>query len=1035
MSGNGGANNGIIIETGVIGGDGKVTSTISPPIAVPAGIEASGNSDNNSVVKGEFSDPNLITLCIPLRYTYLTRPSETTEADYDGRKKIIVYETKSTSLWREADEDDKNKQFVKSMSGTQFIDCLPSLRAAVNQINNEKNSLVTARMGEDRLLENIVTVVLDGPREEVNKQRAKLNRGYFQVERWDIGISKQLVSDSLNEQGDFKSALYLGLEEVAEYCGVSIFVTSFTDKALFSVNSTEENNYLKHQYDRFDGDDYHILIYGDQDAARFANIRMRVILSKLANGSDFIADLVPLELSLQPLVAGPQAVNLHSIQEQASVDIFTMDYLPEVLGSLNPQLFDGEAIVRDVDQLYIVGPSSANVELAKFLIEQVKTRTQMVVKDCVMSHAKLDLLISRYRNKIRDIMNRFATFVQLPYFSSNRSLVRVMGTTASSVEASIQELMRMAADFYEANYWIHGGKSDEEGILVRPNGVLNPKSIEALQKIAASNNCIVTTQNNTAFEIIGYGSDTKRAIAMLKSLSLWDDDISRQNVQISYQLEVSLDLKSFMAGKKYGKMLRIMSNSNVWIKFIPFNEYNFFVVLTADDYSSSDSGIQLLEDEYPSEISFHIPDTYHKEIIGAGGSGIQAIMRKHNVFIKFGNSLELYPNAIAQHKLNNVVIRCPSKNAKSMTLARDELLISVRDRVAEHYNTFVHMPRSHRRIILNENCGIIRQIESKTNSIIQIPDHDNYSDIENDLIEIRGLGTSSEEASQLLRTALPTDYEFRVAHSSKFTSLVNEKQGDFYTKIVVPFRIAFQFEVMVYNQVKSKKGDETAPPYHRIVISHSHEHIMGLDEAIQELTTFLRERELDIIDRSRVKDDPIEYGSAATLGHKRANSALNVNHNRIPQKNLPHSLPTGPAAVSGGHSIPTGPTTPRRLRYESKQLPPGVSYGDAFTSYDDRSGYYDSRSSAMYETGLGVAPVGSYRDHPLSRQLEAETNRQFQSRAYDGVSESAGNFPSGFTDRWQDDEVYEPRRRDRSPPAAPKYNESTIRKRGYGSYY
>jgi hypothetical protein len=40
-------------------------------------------------------------------------------------------------------------------------------------------------------------------------------------------------------------------------------------------------------------------------------------------------------------------------------------------------------------------------------------------------------------------------------------------------------------------------------------------------------------------------------------------------------------------------------------------------------------------EELPAEISFHVPELYHKRIIGVGGRSIQRIMKRYGVYVKF----------------------------------------------------------------------------------------------------------------------------------------------------------------------------------------------------------------------------------------------------------------------------------------------------------------------------------------------------------------------------------------------------------------
>jgi hypothetical protein len=86
---------------------------------------------------------------------------------------------------------------------------------------------------------------------------------------------------------------------------------------------------------------------------------------------------------------------------------------------------------------------------------------------------------------------------------------------------------------------------------------------------------------------------------------------------------------------------------NVQIIFDSFREYNFDIDVIAPTYDSMKQGMTLVEQEMPASISFHVPDQYHKRIIGIGGQHIQRIMKKHSVFVKFSNAMDRGRTSIA----------------------------------------------------------------------------------------------------------------------------------------------------------------------------------------------------------------------------------------------------------------------------------------------------------------------------------------------------------------------------------------------------
>lgn len=88
-------------------------------------------------------------------------------------------------------------------------------------------------------------------------------------------------------------------------------------------------------------------------------------------------------------------------------------------------------------------------------------------------------------------------------------------------------------------------------------------------------------------------------------------------------------------------------------------------------------GLELVEQEMPASISFHVPDQYHKRIIGIGGQHIQRIMKKHSVFVKFSNAMDRGGMGRGEDddvKVDNVICRTPARNAHSLEQVKIEIL-------------------------------------------------------------------------------------------------------------------------------------------------------------------------------------------------------------------------------------------------------------------------------------------------------------------------------------------------------------------------
>jgi len=123
-----------------------------------------------------------------------------------------------------------------------------------------------------------------------------------------------------------------------------------------------------------------------------------------------------------------------------------------------------------------------------------------------------------------------------------------------------------------------------------------------------------------------------------------------------------------------------MQTTNVKIKFETFNDYNFLIDISSPD-SSVLQGLSLLQEELPAEISFHVPEAYHKRIIGVGGRSIQRIMKKYGVYVKFSNAEEFAALGGYNDNDDNVVARTPAKNAINLENLKQSVMELVNPKV------------------------------------------------------------------------------------------------------------------------------------------------------------------------------------------------------------------------------------------------------------------------------------------------------------------------------------------------------------------
>ena len=146
------------------------------------------------------------------------------------------------------------------------------------------------------------------------------------------------------------------------------------------------------------------------------------------------------------------------------------------------------------------------------------------------------------------------------------------------------------------------------------------------------------------------------------------------------QIELANEHREFISGKKNGKINKIMQSANVKIKFETFNDHNFLIDIAGSDMSVL-QGLTLLQEELPAEISFHVPESYHKRIIGVGGRSIQRIMKKYGVYVKFSNAEEFAAMGGYNDNEDNVIARTPAKNAMNLDNLKQAVMELVNPKV------------------------------------------------------------------------------------------------------------------------------------------------------------------------------------------------------------------------------------------------------------------------------------------------------------------------------------------------------------------
>ena len=144
--------------------------------------------------------------------------------------------------------------------------------------------------------------------------------------------------------------------------------------------------------------------------------------------------------------------------------------------------------------------------------------------------------------------------------------------------------------------------------------------------------------------------------------------------RVRIRCEMANELQEFVAGKKSGKVNKIMKTTNCNIAFEAYTEYNFLIDIMAPQLEDIAEGYKQLLEEFPAELYWYVPEEYHKRIIGVQGKTIQRIMKHYSVYVKFFNALEFAAAGGDSKTEDNVLARTPAKNYQALDECRKAVL-------------------------------------------------------------------------------------------------------------------------------------------------------------------------------------------------------------------------------------------------------------------------------------------------------------------------------------------------------------------------
>ncbi|KAL1895331.1 hypothetical protein Cpir12675_003288 [Ceratocystis pirilliformis] len=557
----------------------------------------------------------------------------------------------------------------------------------------------TTRVNVNNKPSRTVTVLLSGPPELVQKSRETIMNGTpIAMTCSTVDVDGKLVCDL--KAGVLKQEVMEMLDSISHFTGVDIFLLG-PKLSLLNLQSTEGRVDKR----------WRIAIYGDVGSVDHAKVHVLLRIDQMLGRALGSLKLEPIYH--QP-ICGRHRKTIKLLESATGTSI----YFPPHLLQLN-RFYVSSAHRRDPSDIFITGETEDGINRAKAKLQELASLTRIDPKEVEIDCDKMDNILLSRLDKVRKIGDTYGTHIALPGLGTRRNRMTVRGADQTQCERTIREILDLTGQFYHG-YW-----------CMRPGSysLPNEQSVsELLNNITATSGAEVMFDGEL-FTINGTDDAVKTAIKMISETEGFGDQPFSAHIKI----ELAVEHKEFVSGKKNGKLNKIIHMVQkiglIHILFEGYNEYNFNIEVISQNYKALEAGISYVEQEMPASISFHVPDQYHKKIIGIGGHHIQSIMRKHSVFVKFSNAMDRGGAGREEDDLQvgNVVCRTPARNAQNLEAVKSEILEMVDEADSEYTSQIVSVDRLFQRRLL-ARLRDLDKMEKKYNCKILFPSTEQASD-------------------------------------------------------------------------------------------------------------------------------------------------------------------------------------------------------------------------------------------------------------------------------------------------------------------
>lgn len=523
------------------------------------------------------------------------------------------------------------------------------------------------------------------------------------VDIYSFHISNDLLQDENIDH--FKNIL----DQICDDYNVDILITKYD--FLNVLNGTRSNN------NNNDNDNCYsacLYVIGQYNILTF----LRNVLDFIISNYDLSQRVQLLNPYLIPMIMGPNSINVDYFKTIYDISL----HVPTLLNLNHSDLYIGgfNNLTTEATLEYVT------TNINKFLTNLYPTQNIMSSPFCIntIPLGKIQFLKKFRLSQLNTLSIKHQTCIHFDNLNTNNNNNNVSesyplfvhGSSYDLIQSCLKDLtLSILQNIIEITFYFEPIILDlntlfnilntEEFIIVTPLDDLASNPIDSFTLII---------DYNRFFNIVD------------KILTL---PFASHLKQFKTIFQIHYDFEQFISGKKNGKLTKIMDQQpNCIVRLLNErnNDGNDILInlelINGPNKIEYIQSLKLIIDELPIEESFHIGEVFHRPIIGSGGSIIQTIMRKYNVFIQFSNSFNLPQLNWSLIRYPNVIIRCPRKNMANIKLVKKEILDLVNKvKINQDLQSFQLSFAMYHFITLNGNHTKIPQIEKSYNVVIDFP--------------------------------------------------------------------------------------------------------------------------------------------------------------------------------------------------------------------------------------------------------------------------------------------------------------------------